>query len=547
MNSPKYHSARVYILTGLLFLTLASVTVYLSVRFILFFGSGYPWYEQITAFLLLAAETFILVHCIGYFLNILHVVRRKRDILPSIPPPEPLDSFPPVAIIVSSFREPLEVVEDTLTCFRNLTYPNKHLYFLDDTRYDVADRDPGALESYRAAVDALCARLEINLFRRKWHGAKAGMINDFLDFLAGRRREGFQFTANSPGGREEDIRYIIVFDADMNPFPDFVEPLVARMERDERLAFIQTPQYYTNFEFNRVAHASGLQQAIFYEYICEGKSLQDAMFCCGTNVIFRREALEDVGGFDMNSVTEDFATSLRFHMRGWRSAYMNKVCAFGMGPEDLLGYFRQQFRWALGTVGLYRVILMEFLKNPRLLPPVKWWEYFLSGTHYFVGWVFFILVMCPALFLTLDIPSYFIKPEFYILIFTPYVVFSASLFLYTLKSRRYRIQEILFGLVLTPVTFPVYMRASLLAMLGVRGTFGITPKGGASLLPLHALWPQLLLAVFCFFSLVWGVMRIYYEREPVYALAVNSLWCLYHFLILSSVLYFNFSRKDTGT
>jgi len=147
MNSPKYHSARVYILTGLLFLTLASVTVYLSVRFILFFGSGYPWYEQITAFLLLAAETFILVHCIGYFLNILHVVRRKRDILPSIPPPEPLDSFPPVAIIVSSFREPLEVVEDTLTCFRNLTYPNKHLYFLDDTRYDVADRDPGALES----------------------------------------------------------------------------------------------------------------------------------------------------------------------------------------------------------------------------------------------------------------------------------------------------------------------------------------------------------------------------------------------------------------
>jgi cellulose synthase (UDP-forming) len=544
MNARQIPIPKVFILTGLLLLTLTSVSVYLAVRLLLFMLSDYSWYEQFIAFLLLAAEAFILVHCFGYFLNILHVVLRNREIVPSLQPPEPLEIYPPVAIIVSSYKEPLEVVEDTLTCFYNLTYPNKYLYFLDDTRYDAPNLDPEVMGRYRLAIDTLCKELGINLFRRKWHGAKAGMINDFLDFLAGRNREGFEFSNFFPRRGEEEIQYIIVFDADMNPFPDFVEPLVARMEGDRKLAFIQTPQYYTNFEYNRVAHASGLQQAIFYEYICEGKSLQDAMFCCGTNVIFRREALEDVGGFDVTSVTEDFATSLKFHMRGWRSAYLSKVCAFGMGPEDLFGYFRQQFRWALGTVGLYRTILIAFLKNPKMLSWVKWWEYFLSGTHYFVGWVFFILVMCPVLYLTLDVPSYFIKPEFYILIFTPYIVFSMSLFLWTLRSRKYRIQEILFGLILTPVTFPVYMRASLLAMLGVRGTFGITPKGGSTCLPLHALWPQLILAVLCFFSLVWGLLRLYYEREPVSALVVNCFWCLYHGLILSSVLYFNFSQRD---
>ncbi len=185
----------------------------------------------------------------------------------------------------------------------------------------------------------------------------------------------------------------------MNPFPEFVEPLAARMEANPKLAFIQTPQYYTNFDSNRIAHASGLQQAVFYEYICEGKSLTDAMFCCGTNVIFRREALMDVGGFDETSVTEDFATSLKFHLKGWRSAYIGKVMAFGMGPEDLGGFFKQQFRWALGTVGLFRTVLGFFLRHPKQLVFVKWWEYFLSSTHYFIGLVFLILVLCPLLYM----------------------------------------------------------------------------------------------------------------------------------------------------
>jgi len=330
-----------------------------------------------------------------------------------------------------------------------------------------------------------------------------------------------------------------VFDADMNPFPDFVEPLVAFMEQNPELAFIQTPQYYSNFEFNRVARASGLQQAVFYEYICEGKSLGDAMFCCGTNVIFRRGALNDVGGFDETSVTEDFATSLKFHLKGWGSAYLNKVAAFGMGPEDLGAYFKQQFRWALGTVGLFRTILGQFLRNPFRLRATKWWEYFLSGTHYFAGWVLFIMMLCPALYLLTDTPSYFARPELYFLFFFPYIVLTFTLFVTSMRQRKYTFIDLAVGVVLQAVCFPVYMRASLLAMLGVRGTFGITPKGRSLALPLRALWPQIGLALFCLTAAVWGLCRLYYEWEPPLALLVNSAWCLYHFAILSSVLYFN--------
>ena len=201
---------------------------------------------------------------------------------------------------------------------------------------------------------------------------KAGMINDFLAFLEGRPLEGSELQHFQKSGTSGTEKYVAIFDADMNPLPDFAESIVQIMEKNEKIAFVQTPQYYTNFETNRVARAAGLQQVVFYEYICEGKSLQDAMICCGTNVMFRRKALVAVGGFDDTSVTEDFATSIKFHSMGWSSRYFNRICAFGMGPNDLGGYFKQQFRWALGTVGLFRPILWKMIHSPRLLSPGRW-------------------------------------------------------------------------------------------------------------------------------------------------------------------------------
>lgn len=172
----------------------------------------------------------------------------------------------------------------------------------------------------------------------------------------------FPFQPVQPTERE---KYLVIFDADMNPFPDFVEPLCEYLEKNPKVAFVQTPQYYSNFESNRVAKAAGLQQAIFYEYICEGKGLKDAMFCCGSNVMIRIEALLSVGGFNEVSVTEDFATSLLLHLNGWKSIYFNRVSAFGKGPEDLGSFFKQQFRWARGTLEIARELPGIMWKNYR--------------------------------------------------------------------------------------------------------------------------------------------------------------------------------------
>ncbi len=517
---------------------LVSVFSYLFARTAFFLLADYLWYEKALALALLLAEGFILVHGVGYFLNLLHLLGEKKLLDRRTMLPPPLAEFPPIAVVVPSYKEPLSVLENTLTCFYNLTYPNKRLYLLDDTRYDLPGQDPQQMAAYRRQVDELAASLGVHVFRRRWRGAKAGILNDFLDYLAGTPPEGSTLDLHGPRPAETE-KYLLVFDADMNPLPGFAEPLVSMMEQNPRLAFIQTPQYYSNFETNRVAHAAGMQQAVFYEYICEGKSLKDAMFCCGTNVIFRREALMDVGKFDEHSVTEDFATSLRFHQHGWSSAYRNFVSAFGMGPEDLGGFFKQQFRWALGTTGLFRRILAEWWANPRQMTTYKWWEYLLSGTHYFIGWALFVMFLCPILYLLFEVPSYFAWPGFYFLFFTPYIILSMTTFFWTLTHRKYRLGEAIRGQLLLAASFPVYMKASLQGFLGIRGTFQVTPKAGGVALPLSGLWPQLTMATLSFVAAVWGANRLWFEREEWAAILANMFWCLYHSFILYSVLYFN--------
>ena len=150
---------KVAIIASLVFAAILFMFAYLMVRSVLFLITDYAWYEKIVAFLLLCAEGFILVHGLGYFSYILHVFTHPTAVAGITTPIPPLKSFPPVAIIVSSFREPLPVVEDTLTCFYNLTYPNKHLFFLDDTRYDLPKDDPQLMARYREQIDDLCQRL----------------------------------------------------------------------------------------------------------------------------------------------------------------------------------------------------------------------------------------------------------------------------------------------------------------------------------------------------------------------------------------------------
>ncbi|MBN2479487.1 MAG: glycosyltransferase [Parachlamydiales bacterium] len=528
------------LITAVLFFSIAFALLYMTIRFYLLSKATHYWYEDLLSVILLFAELFILVHSIGYILEIVQVVSKYKTLKDVRKKTKKITKFPPIAIIIPSYKEPLNVLKRTLTSVYNLSYPNKHVVFLDDTRYDQykTRKEKEQLLIYKKKIEALCKELDANLFRRHWRGAKAGIINDFLDFIQNKPKEGFQFK-NYSRKKLKTPKYITIFDADQNPYYDFLDPLVSEMEENSKIAFIQTPQYYTNFQENRVARAASLQQVVFFEYVCIGKSAKNAMFCCGTNVILRVDALTQIGGFDEDSVTEDCVTSFKLHLNGWSTRYHSKVSAFGLGPEDLKNHFKQQYRWALGTLGLFKLLIREFFKNPKKLSLKIWWEYFLSTTYYFIGLVYLILIIMPGLYLLTGVPTYFSSPLIYVLIFIPYIVITLISFFWTLRKRSYHPKDVFLGQFLMVISFSVYIKAAINAMLGRKAKFEVTSKGRAYSMPLKALWPQISIFVFLFVATIWGANKIYFERQAIYAYTVNMFWCFYHFFILTFIFYFN--------
>lgn len=485
--------------------------IYVTVRIALYLFSEYSGIEKFFALLLVIGDTFVIIHGIGYAVSVLRMyLRPAEEVKLKLGPV--CSENPSVAILVAARHEPKEVLENTFITLKNINYDNKHLYFLDDSTE----------EKYRREAEEICKSYGFSLFRRlERHGAKAGIVNDCLEGLT-----------------EE---YIVIFDADQNPMPEFLSVLIPIMENDKKLAFIQTPQFYSNIEGSRVARGAAFQQAVFYEYICEGKGSGGAMFCCGTNVVFRRKALTEVGGLDESTVTEDFATSIKFHVKGWKSLYYNHVSVFGMGPEDLEGYFKQQFRWATGTILVLKKILWRLLRQPLSLSWLQWWEYFLSGSYYLIGIAFFILMICPVTYLLFKVPSFFVNPEIYFLAFIPYFTLSISVFYFILERRNYAMRDLFLGQLLASSTFSVYMRGATAALLGFKTTFGVTGKTKGRAMSYLRLWPQLSMIFICFVAFVWGVNRFIYERNI--AILANSIWVLYYFAVLCGIFYFNEERR----
>ena len=219
-------------------------------------------------------------------------------------------------VFVPVYKEPVDIVDLTVAAAAGLRGAEVRVWVLDDGNDDEM-RD-------------LAARHGVGYIRRDEHtGAKAGNINNALALT------------NAP--------FIAVFDSDHVADPTFLEGTLGHME-DPAVAFVQTPQYYANTEGNRIASASWAQQALFFGAIARGKDGLDAVFCCGTNVLFRREAFESVGGFPTNSLTEDFELSIRLHEKGWKSVYVPEVLSRGLGPEDMAAYVSQQQRWARGCL-----------------------------------------------------------------------------------------------------------------------------------------------------------------------------------------------------
>lgn len=494
----------------------ALMACYVAVRLttIPFDGSNAPS-DRIMGFFLLWAELFLCLHGVGYFASVLKAARRERRGTPWL---FARPASAPVAVLIAAFNEAEDVLAETISSVLAMDYPSFHVYLLDDST---------KVES-REAADRLAAAYGITLVRRENRaGFKAGAINDLLPSLS------------EP--------YIALLDADQRPVTTWLRDIVPLLEENRRLAFVQAPQIYVNGAGLPVASAAAYQQAVFFEYICEGKSDSNAMFCCGSNVVIRREALLSIETlvdgrrhfFDETSVTEDFATTVRLHAAGWRTSYVNRRYVVGMGPETLPAYFTQQMRWAMGTLAVGLRVLRQLFREPRQLTAGQWWEYLLSGSYYFVGFAILIFMLAPALFVAFDVRPLRSDEGLYLLFFIPYIVFTMNLFFFGMALRQYSLKGVWLASALSFATFRTYIMAGIVAILGLKRSFGVTPKGVGGAIPLRRLWPELLLLAMNVATAAYGLYWMT-RYGPELAYAINTIWAAYHAVLLSTLfVYFN--------
>nr|WP_321352190.1 glycosyltransferase family 2 protein [uncultured Methanoregula sp.] len=483
--------------------------VYFAFRGSTLFIPGYAPAERLYGAIFLATELFVFIHTAGFILSIVRSTRSYKKVS---------DTFfaqysqAPVTCYISSFNEPAEILEETIASVRNLDYRNKEVVLLDDS-----------IGEYAETARALAKKYSIGIIQRTDRtGYKAGAINNALKQCSG--------------------KYVVFFDSDQKPVANFLRDLVYQMESNEKLALIQTPQFYSNTE-NRIASAAWNRQSVFYEYICEGKDLSNAMFCCGSNFIARRDALLQVGGFDESTVTEDFATTLELHKAGWKTMYYNIVYVVGVGPETLAAYFTQQYRWAHGTVAVFRKVVASFFKNPFALSLSQWWEYFLSSTYFFTGWSNFFCMLTPILFVVFGVHVFFGNPLFYLMAFLPFFVLNILLFAYSMKDRSTLVRDVIIGQSISLITFSVYMVADVAALLGMKTKFSVTSKEKGKAASLRILWPQTIMLIALVITVIIGIIKGLSTGDL--ALWINVAWAAYLVFFLSVFFVYNQEPQKT--
>ncbi len=344
-------------------------------------------------------------------------------------------------------------------------------------------------------------------------GAKAGNIENA-------RRE-LQAAGNA---------LLVIFDADQVAKPDFLLKTIPPF-RDPKMGWVQTGQYYANLD-NPVSRWADDQQSMFYNLLCPGKETLNAAFICGTNVVIRAAALDEIGGLPQDSVTEDFKASIALHP-SWRSIYLTDVLATGLGPLDVPSYLKQQGRWALGTLGVFRTHWREILL-PRKhgLQIGQRIQYFLACTHYLCGLRDLIYMISPILFIFTGIPA--VRSAYlseYLWHFIPYGLLGAVALWYSARG-----VTGLRGIIIGFGSFPVLIGSLLSVVLQRKVGFAVTSKQRRGKRSLSYLWVYFFFFLLCVVSLFWA-SKVKGQQET--ALFISVLWVVYSMLMLSSFLWLN--------
>ena len=381
------------------------VDIIISTIYILWRGTVIPTNLGIVSFIL----GLILFVCefIGFmnFMNFQFIFFGKYKIIRKDLSVYNLDEAPLVDVLICKYNESLQLLEKTIIASTQMAYPkNKFkVYVCDDGRRD--------------ELKALCKKYGVNYITREDNqGAKAGNINNALKYIKG------------------DL--FLVLDADMIPKKEFLQKTIGYFE-DENLAFVQTPQCY----YNKDMYQSNLkkyipnEQDFFMRDVQEARAYRGAVLHVGTNAVFRRKFIDEIGGYPTCSITEDMAVGMLLQAKGYDSIFINKVLVLGLSASTFGELVKQRDRWCRGNIQVFKHYNPFILKG---LTPAQRICYVDGVLYWFSNLIKMFYIIVPILFLSTGI--HFVESGFAELLnmTIPYILVQIFIFrILSPKSRRY--------------------------------------------------------------------------------------------------------------
>lgn len=452
--------------------------------------------------ILLVAETYSwLVLMLGY-VQVAWPLNRK-------PAPLPADTaqWPTVDVLIPTYNEDLALVRHTVYAAMGMDWPQDKLriHILDDSRR----------EEFRAFAEQAGVGY---LTRADNRHAKAGNLNAALDKLDG--------------------ELVAIFDCDHMPVRSFLQISVGWFLRDPKLALVQTPHHFFSpdpFERNlQVFRRDPNEGELFYGLVQDGNDLWNASFFCGSCAVLRRSALDAIGGFATETVTEDAHTALRLHRAGWNSAYLRIPQAAGLSTDSLAAHVNQRIRWARGMAQIFR------LDNPLLGRGLTIFQRFCYSNamlHFLAGLPRLVFLTAPLAFLLLHVYIIYAPALAIVLFIVPHIAHAQL----TNSRIQGAYRRPFWGEVYETVLAWYIAWPTTVALISPsRGKFNVTDKGGLQAkehFDTRVATPYLVLAAlnvvglgFAFWRFFWGPAD---ERATV---VVVSLWVIYNLLIIGGAL-----------
>ena len=439
--------------------------------------------------------------------------RREADLLAN----QVLDgSFQPsVDILIPTYDEPVFILRRTIIGCQAIEYANKKIYLLDDTR--------------RTEVKQMAAELGCEYITRPDNRyAKAGNLNHAI--------------------AKTNSELIVVFDADFVPTQNFLTRTVGFFQ-DENVALVQTPQSFYNTD--PIARNLGLEniltpeEEVFYRQIQPIRDGAGSIICSGTSFVVRRSALEAVGGFVTDSLSEDYFTGIRLSAKGYRLVYLDEKLSAGLAAENISAHAIQRLRWARGTLQAF------FIKaNPLTIPglrPIQRLAHFEGLLHWFtsISRVGFLIIPLAYSFLGV-IPLRANTAEL-VYFFLPYYLVQLTVFSWLNYRSRSALLSDIYTLVLT---FPLALTVIQVMLNPFSKGFKVTPKGTRSdrfYFNWRLAWPLILMFIItavslwrnlglCMMKGAWAKTVTAELAVQIKGIGLGWLWSSYNLLMIGIAL-----------